>query len=431
MRIAVVMSTFPALSETFILNQITGLIDRGHEVDIYAERSPSTSKVHSDVEKYNLLSHTYYFDRPDSYLPRLAKGVGLCFTNFFKAPIVTLRSLNVFKHGKAAASLTLLYAATPFLKRKPVYDIVHCHFGPNGLQALLLKDIGGLQGKLVTTFHGFDVSRYVRNFGTQVYDRLFEEGDLFMTISERMKQQLIDLGCNEQKIKVHRVGIDVEKFAFIPRRLQDDQPVQIVSIARLVEKKGLEYGIRAVAKLAQTKPNLKYFIVGDGLLRKKLEDLIYELDVSNIVELLGWKQQQEVLEILEQAHLLLAPSVTGIDDDQEGIPVVLMEAMAGGIPIISTYHSGIPELVENGISGFLVPEKDVDTLTEKLSYLIDQSAIWSDMGQAGRMYVEKNFEINQLNDQLVETYQSIVRSNSITQYSFDSQALSQNRSRNF
>jgi len=213
--------------------------------------------------------------------------------------------------------------------------------------------------------------------------------------------------------------------------LQDDQPVQIVSIARLVEKKGLEYGIRAVAKLAQTKPNLKYFIVGDGLLRKKLEDLIYELDVSNIVELLGWKQQQEVLEILEQAHLLLAPSVTGIDDDQEGIPVVLMEAMAGGIPIISTYHSGIPELVENGISGFLVPEKDVDTLTEKLSYLIDQSAIWSDMGQAGRMYVEKNFEINQLNDQLVETYQSIVRSNSITQYSFDSQALSQNRSRNF
>jgi colanic acid/amylovoran biosynthesis glycosyltransferase len=181
-----------------------------------------------------------------------------------------------------------------------------------------------------------------------------------------------------------------------------------VTIARLVEKKGVEYGIRAVAKLVRAKLSIEYHVIGDGPLREDLRQLIQELDANDTVKLLGWKQQQEVVEILNNAHIMLAPSVTSQDGDQEGIPVSLMEAMARGLPIVSTQHSGIPELIENGVSGFLVPEQDVDALAEKLGYLIEHPEVWPEMGRAGRVYVEKHYDINKLNNQLVEIYQKLL-----------------------
>lgn len=112
--------------------------------------------------------------------------------------------------------------------------------------------------------------------------------------------------------------------------------------------------------------------------------------------------------MLEGADILLAPSVTGSDGNQEGIPVAIMEAMAVGSLIISTRHSGIPELVQDGVSGFLVPERDVDALAEKLIYLIEHPEIWPEMGQAGRAFVEANYDISKLNDSLVDIYQQLL-----------------------
>ena len=114
------------------------------------------------------------------------------------------------------------------------------------------------------------------------------------------------------------------------------------------------------------------------------------------------------MKILSNSDILLAPSITAHDKDQEGIPVVLMETMAMGLPIISTLHSGIPELVQDGISGYLVPERDVDALAEKLNYLIEHPELWSEMGKAGRAFVEENFNIDKLNDRLVEIFQSLL-----------------------
>lgn len=170
----------------------------------------------------------------------------------------------------------------------------------------------------------------------------------------------------------------------------------------------MEYGIRAVAKLASVNQNIEYNVVGDGPLREDLQRLIQELNAGDVVKLLGWKQQQEIVEILNDADILLAPSVTSKDGDQEGTPVVLMEAMAMGLPVVSTKHSGIPELVENGVSGFLVPERDVDTLVEKLGYLIEHPELWSGMGRAGRAYIEEHYNIDKLNDRLVNIYQHLL-----------------------
>ena len=406
MRIAFFVEKFPTLSETFILNQITGLIDQGHTVDIYADMPVSGSKNHLDIEKYNLLNRTYYGPPiPRHPLFRILKGLWLLLTNFFKDPVLLLRSLNVFKYGMRAASLRILYTTIPFLGRRPQYDIIQCHFGKNGLKGIFLRDIGALQGSVITTFHGLDLSGFIRDVGDRIYDPLFKKGDLFLPISDYWKRRLIQLGCDPAKIIVHRMGIDCRRFTFIPSRLQADGRIRLLTIARLVEKKGVEYGIRAVAKLAKDNRNIEYIIVGGGYLRESLEQLIQELDVTDIVKLMGWKQQSEIIQQLRQADILLAPSITSPKNgDQEGIPVVLMEAMAMGLPVLSTQHSGIPELVEDGVSGFLAPEQDVDALAQKLETLITHPERWPEMGQAGRQKVEKHFDIHQLNVRLIEIY---------------------------
>lgn len=408
MKIAFVVSEFPTLSETFILNQIVGLIELGYEVDIYASMRRNDPKVHPDVDKYQLLARTHYAAQmPDDRLSRILKAINLFATNFPKAPKVILRALNVFKHGKQLGPFTLLYEVVPWLSKGSSYDILLCHFGWNGLKAAGLKDTGAIRGKLITAFHGMDISLYLQEAGDHVYDNLFETLDLALPISELWQKRLIKLGCDPQKILVHRMGIDCQKFPFTLRLPHQNNSIRIVTIARLVEKKGVEYGIRAVAKLATLFPNITYQIVGDGVLRAQLEKLVQELNVASQVQLLGWKQQTEVKEILDQADIFLAPSVTSKEGDKEGIPVVLMEAMAMGLPILSTLHSGIPELVENGVSGFLVPERDVDALAQKLQYLIEHPWLWGEMGKAGHKFVHEFYNIYKLNRQLVKIFEQI------------------------
>lgn len=282
--------------------------------------------------------------------------------------------------------------------------MIHCHFGHLGILGMQLREIGAIQGRLYTTFHAWDITEYLTEAGPQAYQELFHKGERFLPISNYWKNRLIELGCDPAKITVHRMGIDCQAFTFIPRHLQQGQPVQIVSVARLVEKKGIEYGIRAIAQLKQQQPNIQYTIIGDGDLQDPLQTLIRELQVTDIVHLLGWRQQTEIIAILNDAHILLAPSVTGQKGDQEGIPVALMEAMAMGLPVVSTQYSGIPELVENGVSGYLVPERDCDAIAHQLNELIEHPQRWQQMGQAGRSAVESHYNVHQLTEKLSEFY---------------------------
>lgn len=411
MRVAFMVTTFPRLSETFVLSQITGLIDRGHEVDIFADRPSGEPKVHPDVERYQLQARTRYLNpahsMPRNKLRRVREGLHFALRQLPRNARPLLQALNVAQHGKEAASLRLLYTVRPFLEAAP-YDVVHCHFGPNGQRALFLKQLGALQGRLITSFHGHDVSAYIKKQGVDVYQKLFAQGDMFLPISERMRADLVRMGCCEQRTQVHRMGIDVRAFTLVPRTL-DGGPVRLLSVARLVEKKGIEYAIRAVAQSAKRGVRLEYTIVGDGQLREPLARLIDELQASETIKLIGWRHQEEVAQLMRQAHLLLAPSVTAANGDQEGIPVVLMEALASGMPVLTTNHSGIPELVSENESGFLVPERDVEALAERLCYLIEHPERWAAMGQIGRRHVEEQFDTERLNDRLVELYQQLVQ----------------------
>lgn len=408
MRIAFLVDQFPALSETFILHQITGLIDRGHQVDIYSNNLGNLSKIHPEVETYQLLDRTFYSQMPEDRWSRLLQGLGLVFSKGVKEPATCLASINPFQYGKQAASMRLLYSASRFMD-KPPYDIIHCQLGFLGIQGLLLSKIGAAKGKLVTSIRGSDFMLYVNMFGKDYFNELFKEGDLFLPVCESFKQEMIKLGCDPNKIVVHRSGLDFESFAFTPRQERQDARVRLVTVARLTESKGVEYGIRAVAKLVPDYPQIDYQIIGDGPLMADLQQLIDELGVNGNAKLLGWKQRPEVVEILQQADIMVTPSITATTGAREGIPNVLKEAMAMGLPVISTQHSGIPELIEDGVSGFLVPEHDVDALAQKLGYLIDHSELWSEMSRAGRAHLEEHYNLNQLNDRLVEIYEQLLK----------------------
>jgi colanic acid/amylovoran biosynthesis glycosyltransferase len=411
MKIAFIVNQFPALSETFILNQITGLLDRGHEVDIYAYGPRNEPEVHANVEKYNLLKHTYYMaidaSAPTSKMYLLVRGIGRIAMGLHKNPMAVLNTLNFLISGKETATLGTLYQIVPFLDKGP-YDIVHCHFGPLGNLAIILKAIGAVQGQIVTTFRGYDISSYIRQEGEHIYDTLFQRGELFLCVSEQIKAMLIKLGCEERKIIVHRSGVHISESRFCLNRPKIGSKLQLLTIARLVEKKGVQYGIQSVAKVLKKYSDIEYRIAGDGHLRNDLQALIEELQAGNNIRLLGWQRHEQVVELLQTSDILLAPSVTSEDGDREGIPGAIVEALAWGLPVLSTRHSGIPEVVQDGESGLLVPERDTDALAEKLEYLIEHSELWPEMGRKGRKYVEDHYDIDRLNDRLVEIYQQLI-----------------------
>lgn len=407
MRIAFLVGEFPALSETFILNQITGLIDLNHEIDIFAYGPRDERKVHPDIQKYNLNNKCYYHDIPKNKFFRLIKAFYLLLSNLHRNPKGLFSTLNFIKYGKQVFSLVPFYSAISFLKHNN-YDTILCHFGPIGNLGAILKDSGIINGKLLTVFHGNDISEYIRRNGESAYDFLFKTGDLFLPISDYWRNKLIDLGCNEEKLIVHRMGVDIDKFE-LSRIKRDNSKIKILSTARLVEKKGIEYGVRAVIKVLKRESNIEYNIIGNGPLKSELEAIITKHNVAHKIKFLGWKEQEELKKLLENTDILLAPSITSKSGDMEGIPVVLMEAMAMGIPVVSTKHSAIPELVKDGVCGFLVEEKDVNALSDSLFELISNKKLRVSYGLNGRKQVENEYNIKKLNSELIRILEKKVK----------------------
>lgn len=419
LKIAFIVHEFPVLSETFVINQAIGLIDRGCEVDIYAARLGNTDKMHPDVSCYGLLERVRLLPSvPPNYGLRLIKGIGLMLRYGHRYPKQILASLNLFKRGRRAASLWSLFMTIPALNW-PSYDIIHAQFGNLGFHGLLLKDFNE-SAKLVVMFRGFDISQQLTMGGDRLYKSLFSQADFFLTNCEFFRQRLLKLGCDPNKVKVHYSGLDCVKF---PLRVSPDlatdgarlKAIRIAATGRLVEKKGFEYSIRAMAQVVKRYPNVTYDIIGDGPLRAELSALIKSLGLQGSVHLLGWRDEAEIIEVLTRSHLFVAPSVTSAAGNQDAPINVLKEAMALGLPVVSTYHGGIPELVEHGISGLLVPERDADAIAQALFTLIEHPERWTAMGRAGRAYVETHYGLDALNDRLVDLYWGLIQTDADSQ----------------
>ncbi|MBS1261949.1 MAG: Alpha-D-kanosaminyltransferase [Calditrichaeota bacterium] len=404
MRIAVFVPSFPSMSETFVLNQVTGLIDRGHEVTVLAYREGvSVRDEHAVVKQYNLRAHTIYL----GYLPadpwgRVSRVAGLFFATYRRPVLQVLRSLNVFRHGRDAFSLRLAYYTLRLSQLRRGFDAILCQYGPTGLIAHRLGEIGALRGPRAVVFHGFDLSRLLRIEGRRAYDPLLRSPARLLPISRFFRRRLIELGAIPARITVHHMGVDVKRLAYRERAFPSDGRWRFLTIGRLAEKKGMKYAILALARVSGSLPGCRLDIVGDGPLRPQFETLIDKLGLGDRVQLHGWMQHDEVASMLARAHVLIAPSVTAADGNTEGIPVVLMEALATGLPVISTRHSGIPELISDRETGFLVDERDVEGLSDAIRHATGNPGSLAEITRRGRELVEAEFNIDRLNDRLVE-----------------------------
>jgi len=368
LKILFVTSKFPYATRPYTDNQIVGLLDRGHEVYILAKNS-SKYADYPLVKQYNLLERTYYFEQieGDGELPDVLKNI----------------------------------------------DIIYCQFGgwlsEYCLRLMNEKDIGA---RLIVCLRGGDATSTLIN-NPHRYDDLFVKTDLFMPVCEYFKNNIIKYGCNPEKIVVHHSAIDCTKFRYKARIKPRDGTVRFIIVASLSERKGIRYALYAIDKLRRKYPNIKLTIVGGERVKKEqaeivINNLIRELGLDQYVTLLGFRLHNQIVTELNRAHIFLLTPYTRDNGVQEGIPNALMEAMATGLPVVSTYNGGISELVEDRIAGFLVPEKNVDMLVEKMAYLIEYPECWGSMGKAGSEQVNKKHNSDQAVNTLIDIFFSVL-----------------------
>lgn len=284
--------------------------------------------------------------------------------------------------------------------------LLHGHFGWSAPLTLPLRRSLGLP--LVTTFYGYDMSVLPRDTAWQAtYAELFDEGDEFLVEGHHMKKCLIELGCPENKVTVQHIGVDLAKIAPRSCEPEDLQGVSVLLCGSFLEKKGIRYAIEAMAKALKYRSDLRLWVVGDGPERPEYEALIDRLGVGGSIALLGYRTHAEYLELAKRAQIFLAPSVTASDGETEGgAPTVLIEMQAACLPVVSTLHADIPEVVIDGQTGFLVPERDSDALAERMLELADDTQLRQQMGLRGRLHVEAQHDIMSQAGKLEEIYRS-------------------------
>lgn len=405
MKIAFFTHHFPKISESFIINQVAGLMKRGHEVTIFASKQPDENAQHDIVTEHNMLRNTIYTNNPESYFEGLKITIKSVLDLGVNSPTHLGNIRDAVSLGKSAP--TYLANLKALLNHGKAFDIYHAHFGNVGRKWSFVADLPG-QTPLITTFYGMDVSSFVHPNRYTWYEPFWSKCRLSIGISQYIRAQMIMLGCSEEQSIKLPIGIDIDNFRSNPTPYSAGETLQIASVARHTEKKGLKYAINTVAECQEQGMNVRLRIAGDGELRPRLEAQIRNLDIEDSVDLLGWQTQKGVRELLKDAHLFMLPSVTAADGDTEGQALVLQEAQAMGLPVISTYHSGIPEGIVENETGLLVPERDVEKLTDSIEYFYSNPQSVAEFGRTGINYIEKNFSNENLIDKQVEIYKSVV-----------------------
>jgi colanic acid/amylovoran biosynthesis glycosyltransferase len=287
------------------------------------------------------------------------------------------------------------------IRRDP--DLIHVYFGNTGVHLLPL--LTKWDRAWVVSFHGMDVQRRPKEKG---YDRklaeLLQLAPLVLVRSQSLAKRLQDLGCSPDKIRLNRTGIPLQNFPWVERSVPVDGQWQLVQACRLVEKKGLLTTLGAFRRFITDYPKARLVIAGEGPMKDALVRRINELSLGNQVALTGFLSQEDLRRVYAESHVFVHPSELAADSNQEGIPNSMLEAMASGLPVVATRHGGIPEAVQEGIDGFLVPERAELALYEALLKLVNQPDLWQQMGKQASRSVAQNFEQKQQITKLETVY---------------------------
>ncbi|MCO6491089.1 MAG: glycosyltransferase family 4 protein [Phaeodactylibacter sp.] len=377
MKILYFIRTFNELSQTFVYYEIKGLMKERQEVKVAC-----TKRIHEEQYPLDELEIL-----PFSITQRI-------WNNFF----VRAGLRMYFPNGPLRKGIhTLVTRFQP--------DVIHVQFGPDALH--FIDNYSGRQVPIFITFHGFDASIMLRNpLYVRRLSQLFQRPDVFpIFVSEYMARNV----ARFVEVPRHYVvycGTDVRFFSRqVP--MPPPEPFTFLQVSNFLEKKGHEYTVQAFARLLELQPglNVRLILAGGGPLRPGIEQRCRELGVEEKVEFPGRVKPAEVRQLMERAHAFVHHSVTSrTDGDMEGLPTVIMEAMAMELPILSTIHSGIPELVEHGVHGFLAEERAV----EPYAHYMQEVLSWGQKPE-NREKVKKGFEKKSHARQLIGYYREALK----------------------
>ena len=294
-------------------------------------------------------------------------------------------------------------------------SLVHSHFGYMGWHCMRAIRRAGLRH--VVSFYGVDASRLPREnpVWKDRYAEMFSVIDTVLCEGPCLARNVIDLGCPPDKVKVHHLGVNIDEIPFKSRRWNGQGPLRVLIAASFREKKGIPYGLEALGRLSPTIP-LEVTIIGDAGTteegQREKDAILRAIDRHSLaphVRFMGFQSHVRLIEEAWQHHVFLSPSVTsGNGDTEGGAPVSIIEMAASGMPVVSTMHCDIPEVIQNEVGGLLAEEKDVDGLAERIEWLAQHPDSWADMTMAARKRIEEEFDARKQGIKLAAVYQRIV-----------------------
>lgn len=299
--------------------------------------------------------------------------------NHFSAPLI-LKALS--KLGVIRKPIKEIYLESYFKKNK--IQVIVANYGPAAAELSEISE--RLRIPLIVHFHGYDASvEQVLNQYSVKYEKMFEVAKAVVVVSSQMKKKVISIGAKEKDVFLLRCA-PANSFSSI---LPNFKSNQIIAIGRFVEKKAPYLTLLAFKQAQELCPDLRIKFIGEGELLQVCKDLSLGLKMQN-VEFVGVKSPEEIAAELGNSFCFIQHSKTAVNGDKEGTPVAVMEAMASGLPVVSTYHAGIPDVVKDSENGFLVEEGDVDGMAKAIVKLYQDKILAEKLGANNREYVQAN-----------------------------------------
>jgi len=333
---------------------------------------------------------------------------------FHSVEVIPKRRTNLLVHGwlkfverRPPIVYRGEYQTLDSLLRRHRADLMHIYFGHTGVH--LLPFIEQWHKPCVVSFHGADVAHKpeIKDYPGKLR-RLFNAVPLVFARSQSLAGRLVQLGCPPEKLRINRTGIPLNEFPLFDRQPPRDGKWKVVQACRLIPKKGVATSLRAFAIFKKDYPAAQFFIAGKGPLQPELEMLAGGLGIARDVHFLGFLSQPRLRELYGSSHLFLHPSEISPNQDQEGVPNSVLEAMATGLPVVATRHGGIPEAVDHGRTGFLVAEEDHVSLANAMQLIASSPIVLGEMGARAHATVVERFEQDTQIDQLESFYEEAI-----------------------
>ncbi len=409
MNIAFVLNSFPVTTETFIINQIIDVINKGHQVTIFAYSKGENQVVHPAIKENGLLEKVVYLKAFPKSKSKRVRFLNELIASPKHNNRKILLAFNILKFGKQAVNLRMLYKAQWFLTDE-TFDVIHCHFAHSALPIIALKELGFLNNeKIVVTFHGYDIDPSKIDLYKTKYKALYKGCDLITYNSIYTEQLLIKAEAPKEKLVLLPVGLDVSRFKR-STVYKPTTPARLLFCGRLIPFKGPDNAIKIIALLKERNIACQLTIIGEGDMKPTLEKMVFDAGLEQEVAIVGAKPQNEIKAYLENSTLFILPGIHDPETNRaENQGLVIQEAQAMGVPVIVSTAGGIKYGLEDGVSGCVVEENDLNAFADKITSLIENPIALTAMSEAGIKYVRNHFDIRILGDKLIVYYKSILK----------------------